>query len=160
MQQKNLSDIFEDKVVLYKNLGNCDIGGTYLSELISALKCEKAPLFSTHDDPIMMPLIIGEDNKLHPVFKEDCKIRDPFCFEYEYSPERLPVSFFYDFALDILVVDQTNKYGICHLCYRAEKLDVDYWEVFDDFLLPKANIGQFIRLAQKIQYAGLPELLA
>ncbi len=77
---KNLEDFFGNRIILYRDLGDSEIGGTMLTELIEVLKCEKTPYYSMHAAPNMMSLIAGEDMKLHPLFAEDCNIKDPYCF--------------------------------------------------------------------------------
>lgn len=154
---------FEDKIygniVVYNDLGKADSYGTKFDLVIDSLKQVPTPTIEIDCSSKMMPFILGKDEMLHPLFEEDCKIKEPFCYDYAYSPTRVSKELFDDSVLDILVIDQDVETVICHLYYRYPELIPEGWEFIDDFAIMRNNIRAFIRLLRRIQYANLSELL-
>jgi hypothetical protein len=145
-------------LIRYENLGNEEIGGTTLDELIETLNLEVTSTLMCSNS-LLKAFIIGNDNMMHPVFAEDCALKKPLCLNRKFSPKRLPRAVFDKYALDIYIVDQYSGAAICHLCYNQDALDPRSWLVFDDFYILRSDIGPFILLAHRIQNASLSDLL-
>lgn len=149
-----------DNFIMYEALGDENNGGVSLDTVIECLEAEYVPLISVSYPAKLFPFIFGTDSKLHPLFKEDCDYENPFCFDYEYEPTQAPMALFDECCLEIIIVDQLLRYGICHLCFGEEELSPDGWVVYDDFCLVRHNISEVVKLLRRIQHASLSELLA
>ena len=149
-----------NNVIVYNGLGAAESYGTKFDVVIEHLKSEPTPAIEVDCTSKMVPFIFGDDEKLHPLFEEDCDLKDPFCYNYEYSPTRVKKELFNDCVLDIIIIDQIVESAICHLYYRYEELRPDGWEFIDDFALARNNLRAFLQILHRIQYASLTELLA
>ena len=156
----SFGEMLGENMIVYTGLGEAGFYGTSINTVIGYLKNEPTPAICVECETKMMPLIFGEDEKLHPLFPEDCSITKPFCYGYEYSPTRVTKDLFDTCVLDILIIDQVIEAGICHLYYRQEELCPDGWEFVEDLALARYNLHPFLRLLHRIQYASLTELLA
>jgi hypothetical protein len=154
-----LSSFFTDNIVVYPNLGDSDDYGTSLDEVIETLELEPIPSISVSRSSKMLPLIMDSWNVLHPVFKEDCSFKKPFCFDYSYSPYRMSRSLFGMQPLQISIIDQNAEMNICTLYYRYDKLEPEGWEAIYDLVLSRSDIPRLIPLLRRIQYAHLSDLL-
>ena len=161
MERNPFDSIIENNVICYKGLGNEIEGGTSLSMLLETLSLEiSSKSYSFCGEPDLLAVVIGDDNMFHPLFPEDCSKKNPYCMNYYYNPERLPMEIIDTCALDVYIVDQIARTPICHLCFEGGVLAPENWEVYDDFAILRSNIVAFIELARRIQYAQISELLA
>ena len=159
MHSASLSSFLTNNMVIYPDLGDFETFGTSLDEVIEILQVEPIPPVSVSQSSKMLPLIMDLSHVVHPVFKEDCKIKNPFCFGYRYSSKRMPLSSFDSQMLQISIIDQGAKSNICTLCYRGEELEPEGWEVVHDLALLRNDIPRLIQLLRRIQNARLSDLL-